>query len=76
MKRTILLGLSILLLAGCSTSASRMRDCERQGISRDTCYLAEQNRQSSSHAARLAVAEQMINDDLKEDSHKHHHHHH
>lgn len=40
-----------LILAGCSSSASRMADCEAQGISRDTCYLSEQNRQQSINAA-------------------------
>lgn len=42
---------SCLVLAGCSSSASRMADCEAQGISRDTCYLSEQNRQQSINAA-------------------------
>lgn len=40
-----------LILAGCSSSASRMADCEAQGVSRDTCYLSEQNRQSALTAA-------------------------
>lgn len=39
------------LLVGCSTQASRMRECQQQGISRDTCYLAEQNRQAAINAA-------------------------
>ncbi|HFZ8994125.1 TPA: hypothetical protein ACIPUI_001225 [Citrobacter freundii] len=39
------------LLAGCSTAAQRMADCQRQGISKDTCYSVEQNRQATLNAA-------------------------
>lgn len=40
-----------LTLTGCQSSASRMAECEAQGISRDTCYLSEQNRKQSINAA-------------------------
>ncbi|HGM5491645.1 TPA: hypothetical protein ACKP1B_003306 [Serratia fonticola] len=40
-----------IVLAGCSSAASRMAKCEAQGISKDTCYLAEQNRQTAIYAA-------------------------
>jgi uncharacterized protein YceK len=40
-----------LLLAGCSTQVSRMADCEAKGVSRDACYVAEQNRASGMTAA-------------------------
>lgn len=43
--------LAIVLISGCSTQASRMADCEAQGVSRDACYISEQNRQSTIHAA-------------------------
>ncbi|MDK9585886.1 hypothetical protein [Lelliottia wanjuensis] len=36
--------LAVILLAGCSTEASRMADCEHKGISKDVCYQVEQNR--------------------------------
>ncbi|MBP2156688.1 hypothetical protein [Erwinia rhapontici] len=36
-----------VLFAGCSSQASRLASCEAQGISRDACYLAEQNRQAA-----------------------------
>nr|WP_318381607.1 hypothetical protein [uncultured Enterobacter sp.] len=49
MKKTLILAFT--LLAGCSTQASRMAECQANGVSRDTCYLAEQNRQSSITAA-------------------------
>lgn len=39
-----------ILLASCSSTASRMAECEAQGVSKDTCYLAEQNRQTAIHA--------------------------
>ncbi|WP_248944734.1 hypothetical protein [Serratia silvae] len=40
-----------ILLAGCSSTASRMAECEAQGVSKDTCYLTEQNRQTAIYAA-------------------------
>lgn len=39
------------LLAGCSSTAKRMAECEAQGVSKDTCYLAEQNRQNAINEA-------------------------
>lgn len=42
---------STVLLAGCTSSAQRQAECEAQGISKDTCYLAEQNRKTSINAA-------------------------
>ncbi|MBF4813036.1 hypothetical protein [Cronobacter muytjensii] len=50
MKKLTLLAI-IVTLAGCSSAADRMAKCEAQGISRDTCYIAEQNRQSNINAA-------------------------
>ncbi|WP_221200556.1 hypothetical protein [Buttiauxella sp. A111] len=43
-------------LVGCSTSAQRQADCQAQGISKDTCYLAEQNRQNSINNAAMKQA--------------------
>lgn len=40
-----------ILLADCTSTASRMAECEAQGVSKDTCYLAEQNRQTAIYAA-------------------------
>lgn len=39
------------LLAGCTSESQRLANCEARGIFRDTCYLAEQNRQASMNAA-------------------------
>lgn len=47
MKKIILFVSLIGLLAGCSSQAQRMADCQAQGVSKDTCYLAEQNRQTA-----------------------------
>lgn len=47
------LTLAVGLLVGCSTEAQRLAECEAKGISRDTCYLAEQNRQSGINDAAL-----------------------
>ena len=39
--------LAVILLAGCSSPTSRIADCQAQGVSHDTCYLAEQQRQTA-----------------------------
>lgn len=41
----------LIMLSACSTQASRMADCQQQGVSKDTCYLAEQQRQTAIIAA-------------------------
>jgi len=62
-KRITLSLLAVALLAGCSTQASRLADCEAQGVSKDACYIVEQNRQISlqnaaeSQALHNAVAQ-------------------
>lgn len=43
-------------LAGCSSPAQRMASCEAQGVSKDTCYLSEQNRQQSINNAAMTAA--------------------
>ncbi len=53
MKKLVMIAVTLSTLAGCTTQADRMAKCEAQGISRETCYLAEQNRT----AAVNAVAE-------------------
>lgn len=64
MKKIIILTfLSATLLVGCSTQASRMAECEAQGVSKDACYIAEKNHQDSienaaeSQALRNAAAQ-------------------
>lgn len=52
MKKLFILVVCVMA-AGCTSQASRMASCEAQGISRDTCYLAEQNR----HTAIVGAAE-------------------
>ncbi len=47
---------SAVFLAGCTSPAQRMAACEAQGISKDTCYLSEQNRQQGINNASLAAA--------------------
>lgn len=50
MKKLMMVAVASAVLAGCVSPAQqaqqRMAECERQGISKDTCYLAEQNRQN------------------------------
>ena len=51
MKKLMIIALAVSTLAGCSTQADRLAKCEAQGISRDTCYLADQNRTAAINAA-------------------------
>lgn len=51
MNKVMICALPLLMLVGCSSSSSRMAECEAQGVSRDACYLAEQNRQSAINSA-------------------------
>lgn len=67
--------LAVILLAGCSTSASRMAECQAQGISRNTCYLAEQNRQAAILGASEAQAYKNASDAANDESGSKHHHH-
>lgn len=56
-KLMVLAGLvSTVFLAGCTSPAQRMAACEAQGVSKDTCYLSEQNRQQGINNASLAAA--------------------
>lgn len=56
MKKLLLVGLVASLLAGCQSSASRMAECQAEGVSRDACYMAEQNRKASVNNAALSQA--------------------
>jgi Type IV conjugative transfer system lipoprotein (TraV). len=67
--------LVIILLAGCSSQASRMYDCESKGISRDACYVAEQNRQSAITAAAEKQAMENAQSQSLSDLSVHHHRH-
>lgn len=53
MKKLLLVGVvaASALLAGCQSSADRMYECEAQGVSRDACYVAEQNRKANINSA-------------------------
>lgn len=50
MMIAVLAGISSLLSA-CSSPADRMAKCEAQGVSKDACYIAEQNRTATINAA-------------------------
>lgn len=41
----------VSVLAACSSPAQRMAECEAQGVSKDACYIAEQNKQATVNAA-------------------------
>ena len=70
---------TLSLLSGCTSSAQRMYECQSQGISRDACYVAEQNRKSTINSAAQKQAMENANDlygakgtEVKK-GHKHHH---
>lgn len=50
MKKLLMIALAVSALSACSSPAERMAKCEAQGVSRDTCYLAEQNRTTTMNA--------------------------
>lgn len=52
----VLIAGAAMLLSACTSPAQRMAECERQGISKDTCYLAEQNRQNAYNEAAQNAA--------------------
>ncbi|SUW62792.1 Uncharacterised protein [Buttiauxella agrestis] len=53
-------------LVGCSSPAQRMAECQAQGVSKDTCYLAEQNRQNSVNSVAMKQAMENAHDAVKE----------
>lgn len=67
---------AVLLLAGCTSSAQRMAECEAQGISRETCYLAESQHKEAVNQAAYNAAMANARDAVKQDGQstkKHHH---
>lgn len=79
MKKLAIIG-AILALAGCTSSAERMYECESQGVSRDACYVAEQNRKATINSAAQKQAMENANDlygakGTETQKHKRHHHH-
>lgn len=65
MKKIMLMMVVAATLAGCSTPAQRRADCEAQGISKDTCYLSEQNRQNAINNAAMKQAMENANQAVK-----------
>ncbi|HGE6931421.1 TPA: hypothetical protein ACGCAO_003917 [Enterobacter cloacae] len=50
MKR-LMIAAAVMSLAACSSPAQRMAECESKGVSKDACYIAEQNRATAINAA-------------------------
>ena len=50
MKKLMMVA-AVMSLAACSSPAQRMAECEAQGVSKDACYVAEQNRTTVINAA-------------------------
>ncbi|EDD0902676.1 hypothetical protein GAV44_23280 [Salmonella enterica subsp. enterica serovar Newport] len=51
MKKLMIVAAIAVALSGCTSQASRIADCQAEGISRDACYMAEKDRQNSINAA-------------------------
>ena len=69
----MMIALSAALLAGCVSPEQRIANCTAKGVSYDTCYLSEQQRQQGVNNASLSAA--YANAARATDiSHKHHHH--
>lgn len=51
MKKILLVGMVATLLAGCVSEEQRLAQCQAKGVSRDACYVADQNRQVAINAA-------------------------
>lgn len=77
MKKLIMIAVMGGVLAGCTNEASRMSACENKGISRDACYIAEQNRQATINAAAekqaLENAQNLYSSDGTHPDHHHKH---
>lgn len=71
---------AIVLLAGCTSSAQRMYECEASGVSKDACYVAEQNRKANlngaAQTAAFANAAAAVNGKSSTSSSEGHHHKH
>lgn len=52
----------MLALAGCTSLVQRMYECESQGVSRDACYVTEQNRKATINTAAEKQAMENAND--------------
>ncbi|MEB7543341.1 hypothetical protein [Enterobacter huaxiensis] len=73
MKKLMMIALSAALLAGCVSPEQRIANCTAKGVSYDTCYLSEQQRQQGVNNASLSAA--YANAARATDtSYKHHHH--
>jgi len=66
-------GLSTLLLAGCVSPDQRIANCTAKGVSYNTCYLSEQQRQQGINNASLSAA--YANAASATNTHNNHHHH-
>lgn len=56
MKKVLITVAGALVLAGCVSPTQRIANCTTSGVSYDTCYLSEQQRQQSINNASLSAA--------------------
>lgn len=78
-SNALLVAAAVLSLAGCKSAADRMYECESHGVSRDACYVAEQNRTATMNAQAQAQAYRNASDlygakGTETTKHKHKHH--
>lgn len=49
--KKLMMAAAVLSLAACSSPAQRVADCQSKGMSKDACYIAEQNRTTAINVA-------------------------
>lgn len=73
MEKIIITVAGIFMLAGCVSPDQRIANCTAKGVSYDTCYLSEQQRQQGINNASLSAAYANAAR-ATENTHKHAHH--
>ncbi|WP_163334744.1 hypothetical protein [Enterobacter hormaechei] len=73
MKKLMILVISTAVLTGCVSPEQRIANCTAKGVSYDTCYLSEQQRQQGINNASLSAA--YANAARAADGNQKHHHH-
>lgn len=74
MKYLLKIIISICFLAGCTTQADRLAKCQNLGVSIDTCYAKDMDRETSMRNIYQAQALRNSAKALEDSEYKHHHH--
>ncbi|MDQ6584454.1 MULTISPECIES: hypothetical protein [Enterobacter cloacae complex] len=67
MNKLLFLIAACASLSGCVSPEQRIAECQAKGVSYDTCYLVEQQKQmNAQNAAMNASQRALMEDDIKE----------